>query len=50
MAGRQGEQERRKELQQPQALRVRSYICQPTATIIIWLPVDPARRAVQNWR
>ena len=31
-----------------QALPVRSYICQPTATISIWLPVVPARRAYQK--
>ena len=31
-----------------QALPVRSYICQPTATISIWLAVVPARRANQK--
>ena len=30
------------------ALCVRSYICQPTATITIWLPMVPATRPAQN--
>ena len=31
-----------------QALPVSAYICQPTATIIIWLAMVPATRARQN--
>jgi hypothetical protein len=50
VAGRQGQQQGRRKLQQAHQAQVpgravSSYICQPTATISIWLAATPARRA-----